>query len=65
MRDVSKIAKHVITNSSSTKKVAMYTVKQAVVKKTIAISTGRTIAAGLTSNYINSKRKQLAKILAL
>ena len=65
LRDVSKIAKHVITNSSSAKKVAMYTAKQAAVKKTIAISTGRTIAAGLTSNYINSKRKQLAKILAL
>lgn len=65
LRGVNKTAKYVITHSSSARKVAMYTAKQVAVKKIVAISTGRTIAAGLTSNYINSKRKQLAKLLSL
>lgn len=37
LRGVSKTAKHVITNSSSAKKVAMYTAKQAAVKKPLQL----------------------------
>ena len=65
LRGVSKTAKHVISRSSSAKKVAMYTAKTIAVKKTIAVSTTRTIVAGLSANYVNSKRKQLAKLLGI
>ena len=65
LRGVYNTSTNVISNSASAKKVAMYAAKQVAVKKTVAVSTARTVAAGFSANYLNAKREQLAKLLPI
>ena len=57
MRGIVSTSNQTLQSAISPKKVAMYTAKIVNVAKNVAVSTARTMAAGFSSNYLNSKRK--------
>ncbi len=63
LRGVASTSKQILKTAVSPKKIAMYTAKITSVKKTVIVSTVRTISAGFTSNYLNNKRMKLRNSL--
>ncbi|MBO4873108.1 MAG: hypothetical protein J5496_06805 [Lachnospiraceae bacterium] len=56
---ITEVSKDVLNNSTSAKKVAMYTAKITACKKKAVESGLRTIGAGLFSNTVNNKYKKI------
>ena len=59
LRGITSTSKQVLKTAVSPRKIAMYTAKIANVKKTVVISTARTMAAGFSANYLNNVRRGL------
>ena len=61
LRGVVKHSKNVLKTAVSPKKIVQYTTKMVKCYKNAAVSIGRTVWAGVTSNYLNGKRKQVTQ----